>query len=107
LIIDEPIDLVTLIDNEKEFSFKLSDVDRVRMIHSKNYDGFWASTPWKTHYFYMICLKNDDEFLDTRLIDRKLDKLLNVRIVRNRVFFPIITKYYLDRAKNKLNKTNA
>ena len=107
LIIDESIDLVKLTDNEKEFSFKLSDVDRVRMIHSKNYDGFWASAPWKTHYFYMICLKNDDEFLVTRLIGKKLDKLLNVRIIRKRVFFPFITKYYLDRAKNNYDKTSA
>ena len=107
LIIDESIDSVRLIDNEKEFSFKLSDVYRVRMIHSKNYDGFWASAPWKTHSFYMICLKNDDEFLVTRLIGKKLDKLLNVRIVRTRVFFPFITRYYLDRAKNKYNKTSA
>ena len=106
LIIDESIDLVRLIDNEMEFSFKLSDVDRVRMIHSKNDVGLY-SAPWSTHYFYMICLKNDDEFLVTRLIGKKLDKLLNVRIVRAKVFFPFITKYYLDRAKNKYDKTSA
>ena len=106
LIIDESIDLVRLIDNEKEFSFKLSDVDRIRMIHSKNDVGL-SSAPWSTHYFYMICLKNDDEFLVTRLIGKKLDKLLNVRIIRKKVFFPFITKYYLDRAKNKYDKTSA
>ena len=94
------MDSVILIDNEKEFSFKLSEVDRVRMIHSKNYDGI-SSSPWNSHYFYMICLKNNDEFLVTRLIGKKINELLDVRIVRAKVFFPFITKYYLDRAKNK------
>jgi len=101
LIIDDVTTEVKIIDKETEFTFRLDEVDRVRMINSKNYDDTYRMLmPWKTHYYYMICLKNDDEFLVTRLVVRKLEKLLNVRIVNKREAFPFISKTALKRAKN-------
>lgn len=100
--IDTKKSKINIIQNESIFEFSFEDVDRVRMIHSKNYDNvFRGLMPWHTHYYYMICLKNDEEYIVTRLTVRKLEKLLNVRIVYKRVFFPYITKSALNRAKNK------
>ena len=79
----------------------MDEVDRVRMINSKSYDDTYRILmPWHPHYYYMICLKNDDEYLITRLTVRKLEKLLNVRIVYKRNAFPFISKNVLERAKN-------
>jgi len=101
LIIDNVTNEVKIIDKSTEFTFRLDEVDRVRMINSKNYDDTYRMLmPWKTYYFYMICLKNDDEYLITRLTVRKLEKLLNVRIVYKRNAFPFISKNVLERAKN-------
>ena len=101
LIVDDMTNEVKIVDKEKEFTFRLDEVDRVRMINSKNYDDTYRMLmPWKTHYYYMICLKNDDEFLVTRLVVRKLEKFLNVRIVYKREAFPFISKNVLVRAKN-------
>ena len=92
---------VKIVDKEKEFTFRLDEVDRVRMINSKSYDDTYRILmPWHPHYYYMICLKNDDEYLITRLTVRKLEKLLNVRIVYKREAFPFISKNILERTKN-------
>ena len=48
----------------------------------------------------MICLENDDEYLVTRLTVRKLEKILNVRIVYKYKFFSYVSKDELSRAKN-------
>ncbi len=101
LTIDDSTDHLLLTDNKREFSFKLSEIDRIRIVLSYNHTVDFGSKPWSSYYFYMICLKNDEEFLVTRLVGGKLDKLLNVRVVKQKVFFPFITKYYLNRAKNK------
>ncbi|MHB9142073.1 MAG: hypothetical protein ACYC25_09380 [Paludibacter sp.] len=101
LIIDDIINEVRIIDKGTEFIFRLDEVDRVRMVNSKNYDDTYRILmPWHPYYYYMICLKNDDEFLVTRLVVRKLEKLLNVRIVYKREAFPFISKTALKRAKN-------
>ena len=85
-----------------EYIIKIDDVDRVRMIHAKNYDNVQrALMPWSPHYFYMICLKNDEEYIVTRLVVRKLENLLKCRIVYKRKWFPLISKYELSRAKNR------
>ena len=100
LIIDNVTSEVRIINKEKEFTFHLDDIDRVRLINSKNYDDTYRMLmPWNT-YYYMICLKNNDEFLVTRLVVRKLEKLLNVRIVYKREAFPFISKNALKREKN-------
>lgn len=101
LEIDLNMQEISITQNSKTHLFKLLDVDRVRMTHSSNYDNSYRKTmPWGSYYFYMICLKNDEEFIVTRLVVRKLETILNVRIVYKRVFFPIITKDYLRRANN-------
>ena len=89
LEIDDSIDFVRLTDGKKEYVFKLSEIDRIRIVDSDQYSIFLGTTPWYTHYFYMICLKNDDEFLVTRLIAHRLEKLLKVRVVKQAVFFHI------------------
>lgn len=101
LEIDDAIDFVSLTDGKKEYVFKLSEIDRIRIVDSDQYSPFLSTLPWLNYHFYMICLKNDDEFLVTRLIARRLEKILKVRVVKQTVFFPYITKYYLNRAKNK------
>ena len=101
LIVDDMTNEVKIVDKEKEFTFRLDEVDRVRMINSKSYDDTYRILmPWHPHYYYMICLKNDDEYLITRLTVRKLEKLLNVRIVYKREAFPFISKNALKREKN-------
>jgi hypothetical protein len=100
--IDENKFNIEITQNGKKNVFHFDEVDRVRMIHSKNYDNvFRGLMPWYTYYFYVICLKNDDEYIVTRLSVRKLEKIINVRIVYKRVFFPYITKIVLNRAINK------
>lgn len=85
----------------KTYFLKLQDIDRIRMINSNNYDNYYRRPmPWGSHYYYMICLKNNDEYIVTRLTVCKLEKILNVRIVYKRVFFPYITKTILNRTKN-------
>lgn len=101
LIIDDLTNKVTIIDAEKEFTFRLDDIDRIRMVHSKRLgESYGKEMAWQPHYYYMICPKNDDEYLVTRLVVRKLEKIINVRIVYKRVFFPFITKEVLKKAKN-------
>ena len=107
LIIDDTTNEVKIIDKETEFIFRLDEIDRVRIITSKDYDLVYRMLmPWRTYYYYMICLKNDDEFLVTRFIARKLEKILNVRIVYKRVFFPFISKAVLMKAKNGITNIN-
>ena len=101
LIVDDMTNEVKIVDREKELTFRLDEVDRVRMINSKSYDDTYRTLmPWHPHYYYKICLKNEDEYLITRLTVRKLEKLLNVRIVYKREAFPFISKKVLERAKN-------
>ena len=101
LIIDDITNEVIIVDKESEFSFRLDEVDRVRMINSKSYDDTYRTLmPWHPHYYYMICLKNDDEFIVTRLTVRNLEKILNVRIVYKREAFPFISKNVLKKTKN-------
>lgn len=98
LIIDDTSSKVTIINKNKEISFYLEDVDRLRIIHSKNYDDvFRTLSPWHPHYYYFICLKNNDEFLVTRLLVRKLQKVLKVRVVYKRTFFPFISKEIVEK----------
>jgi len=101
LIIDGITTEVKIIDKGTEFTFRLDEIDRVRMINSKNYDDTYRMLmPWKSHYYYMICLKNDNEYLLTRLTVRKLEKILNVRIVYKREVFPFISKNVSNKAIN-------
>lgn len=100
-IIDDVTNEVKIVDKDMEFTFRLNEIDRVRMINSKNYDDTYRILmPWHPHYYYIICLKNGDEFLVTRLIIQKLEKILNVKIVYKREAFPLISKDTLKRAKN-------
>jgi len=84
------------------FVFSFDEIDRIRIIHAKRYgQDYFKLRFWSPHYFYMICLKNDEEYIVTRLVVRKLENLLKCRIVYKRKWFPLISKYELSRAKNR------
>lgn len=101
LTIDDSTNEVTITNKDMESRFRLDEIDRIRIINSSSYGNSYKSVmPWKQHYYYMICLKNDDEYLVTRFVARKLEKIINVRIVYKKAIFPFITKEVLRKAKN-------
>lgn len=101
LSIDDSTNEVIINNKDTELRFRLDEIDRIRIINSSSYGNSNRSVmPWKQHYYYMICLKNDDEYSVTRFVARDLEKIINIRVVYKKVFFPFITKEILRRAKN-------